>query len=147
MNLLQKYRFIPLDIFRNRPHNKLIKNKLEAWLTFLSAEHPEDIIRLIESYPEFRPLYQQVYDLCRNLEDVMGLFSEELLMMDRNTVQLMIDEMQEEINQQSEALVQKDEALAQKDEMIAQQRESNNLLQNELELALQRIKELENSQK
>ncbi len=130
MNLLQKYRFIPLDIFRNRTHNKLIKNKLEAWLTFLSAEHPEDIIRLIESYPEFRPLYQQVYDLCRNLEDVMGLFSEELLMMDRNTVQLMIDEMQEEINQQSEAL-------SKQEEMIAQQKD-------ELERALQRIKELEN---
>ncbi len=109
----------------------------------MSAEHPEDIIRLIESYPEFRPLYQQVYDLCRNLEDVMGLFSEELLMMDRNTVQLMIDEMQEEINQQSEALAQKDEVLARKDEALAQKDKANNLLQNELELALQRIKELE----
>ena len=56
LNLLQKYIFLPLDIFKKTHHNKPIENKLEAWLTFFSAEEPDEIINLIESYPEFIPL-------------------------------------------------------------------------------------------
>ena len=34
--------------------------------------------------------------MCRNTEKVMNMFSKELRELDRNTVQYMIDEMQEE---------------------------------------------------
>ena len=40
LELLQKYVFIPLDIFRGIYHNNL-RNKTEAWLTFLSTDEPE----------------------------------------------------------------------------------------------------------
>lgn len=40
------------------------------------------------------------YEFCQNIERMMEMFSKELLELDKNTVQLMIDEMQEEINQQ-----------------------------------------------
>lgn len=43
-------------------------------------------------------MYEQAYDMCRNVENVMGIFSKELQILDRNTVQLMIDEMQDTIN-------------------------------------------------
>lgn len=33
-----------------------------------------------------RPEYQDVYELCRNTEDIMGLFSKELQMLDKNSV-------------------------------------------------------------
>lgn len=36
MNLPQKYVFIPLDLFRSNVQNKGIKNKMDAWLAFLS---------------------------------------------------------------------------------------------------------------
>ncbi len=136
INLLQKFVFIPLDIFHKRQHNKDIKNKLEAWLTFLSAEEPEVILKLIKSYPEFRPMYQQVYDLCRNVEAIMGIFSEELLMMDRNTVQLMIDEMQEDLDRKHDELNQITDALNQKNDELNQKND-------ELEKALQQIKDLQ----
>ncbi len=55
------------------------------------------ILKLIRQYPEYKPLYADVYELCRNMEEIMQIFSKELLEMDRNTVKLMIDEMQEEI--------------------------------------------------
>ena len=42
----------------------------------------------------FRQMYGDVYEVCQNMEKVMGMFSEELREMDRNTVQYMIDEMQ-----------------------------------------------------
>lgn len=57
------------------------------------------ILAIVEKYPEFTPLYEQAYEFCRNIEEVMGMFSKELYELDRNTVQYMIDEMQEEINQ------------------------------------------------
>lgn len=38
--------------------------------------------------------------MCLNMERVMGMFSKELQELDRNTVQYMIDEMEEEIDEQ-----------------------------------------------
>lgn len=49
----------------------------------------------------------------------MGLFSKELQELDRNTVQYMIDEMQEEINQQKEQLAQKEQQLTQKEQQLS----------------------------
>ena len=97
-----------------------IQNRLDAWLAFLGSDDPEIIIDIIERYPDFKEMYQQVYDICRNIEEVMGMFSKELLEMDRNTVELMIDEMQDEIKQQKETIQEKDDALKEKDEALQQ---------------------------
>ena len=78
----------------------------------MSDDNPETIIRLIEEYPEFREMYEEVYDLCLNTEKVMGMFSKELLELDRNTVQLMIDEMQDEIDSQKVLIQEKDALLS-----------------------------------
>ena len=61
-------------------------------------DRPEEIIAIIEKYLDFKDLYSQIYDMCRNIEEVMAMFSKELLEMDRNTVQLMIDDMQKELD-------------------------------------------------
>ena len=104
MNLLQKYVFIPLDLFRSNVQNKGIKNKMDAWLAFLSMDDPDMIIRLSTEYPEFKAMYQQIYEICRNVEALMGIFSEELRIMDRNTVKYMVDQMQEEIDSQRQEI-------------------------------------------
>lgn len=65
MELLQKYLFVPLDIFRAILQNKSIHSKLEAWLTLFATDEPERIIELIEKYPEFREIYEEGYDICR----------------------------------------------------------------------------------
>jgi hypothetical protein len=96
LNLLQKFVFVALDIYGKKHQNKGIKDRLNAWLTFLSTDAPEDIIALIEKYPDFKPMYEQVYEICQNIEQVMGMFSKELYELDRNTVRYMIDELQEE---------------------------------------------------
>lgn len=41
-------------------------------------------------------MYAQIYEICQNIEKVMEMFSKELYELDRNTVQYMIDELQEE---------------------------------------------------
>ena len=110
-------------------------NTLDAWLTFLSVDEPEMIEKLIQHYPQFIPMYQQIYDICRNIERVMGLYSEELKILDRNTVQLMIDEMQEEIDGQKIILSLKDEQLSQQERRLSQQEQQ--LSQQEQQLSQQ----------
>ena len=125
IELLQEFCYVCLDIFRDLLHNKGIRNKLDAWLTFLSVDDPEAIEALLDQYPEFGKLYQEIYELCRNVERVMGMFSEELRELDRNTVQLMIDEMQEEIDalkkEREEAREEREKEVNRKDEKISEQ--------------------------
>ena len=118
--LLQKFVFVPLDIFQKNQHNNIIRTKLDAWLLFLSSDAPEDILRLISEYPEFQAIYEQAYSLCRNLEDIMGFFSEELRIMDQNTVQFMMDEMQETIDQQAKTLEMKNRQLEELQQRLAE---------------------------
>lgn len=120
MNLLQKYVFIPLDLFRSNVQNKGIKNKMDAWLAFLSMDDPDMIIQLITEYPEFKVMYQQAYEICQNVEALMGIFSEELRIMDRNTVKYMVDQMQEEIDSQRQKLEQKDNQLNNQKQQLKQ---------------------------
>ena len=100
-------------------------------------------IHLITEYPEFKPAYEEVYRLCLNVERVMEMFSKELRELDQNTVQLMIDEMQQEINFQSQELhSQKQEIdtqrheLDSKEEIITEQAD-------EIRKLRERIKQLE----
>lgn len=41
----------------------------------MSSDEPEDIVRLITDYPEFKVIYDEVYNLCLNVEKVMEMFS------------------------------------------------------------------------
>ncbi len=123
IELLQEYIFVALDIFKKYLHNRGVKknNELEAWLTFLCEDSPEWILKLIKAYPEFGELYEEVYQICRNTEVMMGLFSEELLEMDKNTVEFMIDEMQDTIDAQKEKLKKQIEEIDKQKEMIGEQ--------------------------
>ena len=123
LDLLQKFLFVALDIFRKNQHNKIINTKLDAWLLFLSSDDPEDILRLISEYPEFRAMYEQAYAMCRNLEDIMGFFSEELRMLDRNTVQYMIDEIQAQLDEKKAQLDEKQSQLDAKNLLIEEQQQ------------------------
>ena len=67
LDLLQKFLLIPLDIFHKKQQNKTISNKLDAWLLFFSSDDPNDIIQLITEYPEFQAMYEQAYQMCRNV--------------------------------------------------------------------------------
>lgn len=62
-------------------------------------------------YPEFKEMYEDVWNLCLNTEKVMGMASKELLQLDKNTVQFMIDEMQDEIDGQKVLIQELDEQL------------------------------------
>lgn len=128
IDLLQHYFYLPLDIFRQRTQNEIIKDETEAWLTFLTADEPEKIAELLKFYPKFHVMYEELYEICRNTERVMEMFSKELLELDRNTVQYMIDEMQETIEQQRRKMQETEQ--------------QNRELQQQYEEALKQIEEL-----
>ena len=158
LELLQKYIFIPLDIFKKKRQNEVINNRLDAWLTFLCREEPEYIIQLITRYPDFKPLYETIYQMCENVEKVMDMFSKELQLLDQNTVQYMIDEMQDTIDEQSNTIDEQSNMITEQSNTIDKQNTTINVLQqnnqeqqdkinsleNTLQEALKRIKELEN---
>lgn len=50
----QEFVFVALDIYRKRPQNRNIENRLDGWLTFLISDEPEDIIALIEKIDELQ---------------------------------------------------------------------------------------------
>ena len=130
LNLLQNYIFVPLDIFRKhldallRPADKQPMTEKEAWLAFLSSDDPQVILRILEDYPGiFRPLYDRICTMCQNTKEMMHMFSEELSILDKNTVMMMIEEQQETIEQQKQELSQQKQELSKKDETIGQQKQ------------------------
>ncbi len=133
INLLQEFIMIPLDIFKHKMQNKSVTTTFEAWLTFLSEDRPEKIISLLEQYPEFKPMYETLYQMCQNTERAMGFFSEELRILDRNTVKYMIEQQQQEIDELAEEVSAQKEQLSQKDARLSQQEEK--LSQKEAELS------------
>ena len=58
MELVQKYLFIPLDIFMRNPHNRDRRSRKDAWLTLFSSDDPDTIVELLEDYPEFKDIYR-----------------------------------------------------------------------------------------
>ena len=116
--------YISLDTFKNRGYNK-ISSKLEAWLSFFTYEQPEEIISLVNSFPEFAALYRDIAEFRRKPEEVIGMFSEALRIMDRNTTKYMIEDMQ---RQYEEAVAECDEAVAERDEALAELAEKDRLI-------------------
>ena len=142
LNILSNLIYISLDTFREVRENT--SNKLVAWLTFLSSDEPEDIIRLVEAYPEFKECYRDIARFRTSPEELITMFSEALIQMDKNTVKYMIEEQQKELEQQQKELEEQQKELEEQQKELEQQQKELEQQQKELE---QQRKELEDSRK
>lgn len=97
--------YIPLDIFRQMPHSDI--GELEAWLYFLGSDDPVHIRRILEIYPFFKELYQEIINFRHHPKELITMFSEALAIMDRNTVNLMIDDMKKVIAEKDNVIAEK----------------------------------------
>lgn len=122
--------------------NKGISNQLDAWLAFLSMDSPEMIMELSSKYPEFKAMYEHVYNICQNVEKVMGMYSEELKILDQNTVRYMVDQMQEEIDSQKEQLDNQREQLDSQKEQLVSQKKQLEIKDKQLEQQEKELQEL-----
>ena len=85
-------------------------------------------MELSSKYPEFRAMYEHVYNICQNVEKVMEMYSEELKILDQNTVRYMVDQMQEEIDSQKAQIDnQREEINSQKEQLEQQEKELQKL--------------------
>ena len=95
-------------------------------------------MRIIEKYPYFRELYKETAKFQIKPEELVGMYSEVLEMMDRNTVQYMIDEQQQVIERQKKLMAEKELQIQEKDSQL---REKDSQLQ-EKEAENNRLKKL-----
>lgn len=144
LETLQKSVLVGLDIFRKNIENRSIENKLEAWLLLLSSDEPERIMELLEMYPEFREIYEEVYQMCRNVEGIMSLFSKELEEMDRNTVSYMIEELEAEVKVAEERAEQERQEREAAEERAKQEMEEQ---KREIAELQEKIRRLESAKK
>ena len=101
--------------------NKDINTELEAWLTFLSTDDPERIYNLIQKFPMFKEMYEDIFQLCQNTEKVMNMYSKELAQLDHNTAEYMVDEMQKDLDEARNIIQKKDDELKLKEDTIQSQ--------------------------
>ena len=118
LDLLQEYLLIPLDIFMEKHHN--IDSKLDAWLYFIASDQLDDVCRVVEKYPEFWELYEEVFRFRFQKEELISMYSDALRILDENTVQYMVEEQKEVIEAQKRRLEEKDRALVEKDRALVE---------------------------
>ncbi len=94
----------------------------------------------MEKYPQFKAMYQNLYDMCLNVEGVMEMFSKELRELDRNTVQYMIEEQEKELERKKKEVEAKKEEVEQKKKEIEQKTQENEELKMEVEELKEKMK-------
>ena len=131
---------IPLDIFMKNHQN--VSNKLEAWLYFIASDKLEDIRKVIEMYPEFQELYEEIFQFRYRMKELIGMYSEALSILDANTVKYMVEQQQEELERQQKELEEKDKVLKEKDKVLEVQKKELEVQKQELEVQKQELEVL-----
>ena len=97
---------------------------MTAWLSLLVTENLEDAEGLIRDYPWLQEIYEEIALLRHRPEEVLGMFSEALRILDQNTVKYMIKELQKQLEDEKtkkdEAIKEKDAVINEKDAVIAE---------------------------
>ncbi len=114
LNFLQEFYLIALDVFAKSEYAKVKKpnDRINAWLSFFCTENTEDAIRLCEIYPWLSEAYKEMAGFAANPEELIGMFSEMLHELDRNTTRYMVDDMREKIEKQGKTIVEQQGTIA-----------------------------------
>ena len=79
-------------------------NQVTAWLSLLATRNVDDLTEILDVYPWLEAIYQDMASYLHKPEEVLTMFSDALKILDHNTVQYMIDEMQNTIDDQKAQL-------------------------------------------
>lgn len=116
LKTLQNITYISLDTFRKKLQNEGINDIQDAWLTFFSSARAQDILTLIDKFPQFREYYLDIAKYRRNPKEVIHMYSEMIAFLDKNTINYMVEDM---TNQVSVLKEEKKELEAQKQDLEA----------------------------
>ncbi len=117
MELLQEYFLISLDVFREFQYPK-DKNEQTAWLSLLVTEDPEEAERLVQEYPWLQEIFEEIAMLRQKPEEVLGMFSEALRILDQNTIKYMIDELEKDLEEKEAVLREKAAEIKEKEAVL-----------------------------
>ena len=118
LELLQRFYLISLDVFSENKYPLDKNNRVTAWLSLLATRNVDDLTEILAVYPWLEAIYQDMASYLHKPEEVLTMFSDALKILDHNTVQYMIDEMQNTIDDQKAQLSDKDSQLADKDSQL-----------------------------
>ena len=105
-----------------RYYSKSIKdrNELNGWLALLSTDNVCKLDELVSDYPYLESIIADMASYLDKPEEVIGMFSDALRILDENTARYMIELKDEEIAEKDKLLAEKDDQLAEKDALIAE---------------------------
>ena len=119
MGLLQEYFLIALDVFRKFPYPKNISEQT-AWLSLLVTEDLKEAEKLIREYPWLEEIYREIAMLRQRPEEVLGMFSEALRILDQNTIKYMIEMQQKNLEEKEAQLKERDIWLKEKELQLSE---------------------------
>ena len=148
IELLQDFVLVSLDTFRkyrysdikegcteitdydydsSQYNDALVSEKMKRdrlkFLSLFVAETPQEIDKLVETFPDLESVRQDINEYLERPGEVLSMFSEALRILDRNTAELMVDRMKDEIvdlrEQNDELKVHTDELKAENDVLKA----------------------------
>lgn len=102
LEMLDEYFLIALDVFAKIPYAEDNKGDLHAWLSLLTTENLSDAERNIARYPWLESIYQEIALLRRNPEEVIGMWSEALRILDENSLKYYVEELKEELDKEKQ---------------------------------------------
>ncbi len=122
LDMLQEFYLIPLDVFQKSYYPKSIKerNELNGWLALLSTDSVSKLDELVADYPYLESIIADMAGYLAKPEEVIGMFSDALRILDENTAHYMIEIKDKEIAEMKNQLAEKDDQLAEKDDQLAE---------------------------
>ena len=101
-------------------------------------------MRIIERYPDFREIYEEIAQFQVKPEELVGMYSKALEILDRNTVQYMIEEQKQEIEEQQREIEERKREIVEQQREIEEHKREMEEQQQEIE---ERKREIEEQQK
>lgn len=132
LELLQEFYLVALDVFRKIPYHR-DRSECTAWLSLLTTEHLEDAEALVREYPWLEEIYEEAAMLRQHPEEVLGMFSEALQILDENTVKYMIEELQKKVEEKKAAINEKDTIINEQSSALHRISTENEALKRQLE--------------
>lgn len=106
MELLQEYCLVALDVFRKFPYTK-DKNEQTGWLSLLVTENLTDAEKYMNDYPWLEEIYREIAMLRHKPEEVLGMFSEALRILEHNTMVYLVEQQQKELEEKDAVISEK----------------------------------------
>lgn len=139
LEFLQEYCLMDLDFHQEERREKNIRTEMEGWMTFLGCRHPEKIVQLIKTYPHFKGMYEDLYELCRR-EEIVDIFDAEIKQREEALTRRTMEEMEETIHRLTRLHEEDKNSM----ELLKKEnREKEEQITRQYQEAIHRIEELE----